>query len=53
MCKGQAMESLKKSLWNHSRPTHIAFQFYEMMSEADYNGEEITEVASVPKDIVS
>jgi hypothetical protein len=38
---------------NHGRPTLIAFQFYEMLSETGYDDEEILDVASALKDIVS
>ena len=46
------MEALQESLLNHSRPAQIAFQFYEMLSEAGYNDEEIAEVTSALEDIL-
>lgn len=47
------MDALQETLLNHGRPSAVAFHIYEMLSEAGYDDEEITEVASALEDIVS
>lgn len=47
------MDKLQEALLDHGRPNALAFHIYEMLSEAGYDDEEISEVASALEDIVS
>jgi hypothetical protein len=47
------LQTLEESLLTHVRPVSVAFHFYELLCEAGFDDEEIAEVASAMKDIVS
>jgi len=44
---------VSESLRTHGTPGQIAFTFYELLQQADYTDEEISEVADALNDIVS
>jgi hypothetical protein len=47
------LQQLEESLLTHGRPALVAFHFYEILSKAGYDDEEIADVASALEDIVS
>ncbi len=47
------MEALQAALAEHSRPVTVAFDIYELLSNAGYADEEIVEIAAALEDIVS
>ena len=47
------LKTLEEALLNHNRPSQVAFQFYELLSEAGCDDEYIQEVAVALEDIVS
>jgi hypothetical protein len=47
------MDILQESLLNHARPSLIAFHIYELLSNAGYDDEGISEIATALEDIVS
>lgn len=49
----EQLEAIEEALLNHSRPTQVAFHFYELLSVAGYDDEYISEVATAMEDIVA
>lgn len=49
----EILHVIEESLLNHSRPSQVAFHFYELLSNAGYSDEDILEVSSALEDIVS
>lgn len=47
------LQQLQESLLTHGRPVQIAFHVYEILSEAGYSDEMISEVSEALTDIVS
>lgn len=47
------MDKLREALLDHGRPNALAFHIYEILHEAGYDDEEISEVASALEDIVN
>jgi hypothetical protein len=47
------LEQLQELLLNHGRPTAVAFQVYELLSEAGYDDELVEEVSAALADIVA
>jgi len=45
--------TIEESLLNHSKPAHVAFQLYELLSESGCDDEYIQEVAAALEDVVS
>lgn len=49
----ELLEAIEEALLNNSRPSQVAFHFYELLSTAGYDDEYISEVATALEDIVS
>ena len=49
----ELLSALEASLLNHNRPVQVAFNLYEILSDAGYDDEYIQEVAAALEDIVS
>lgn len=47
------LQQLHESLLTHSRPVQVAFHLYEILSEAGYDDEMISEVTEALADIVA
>ena len=47
------LQQLHESLLTHGRPVQVAFHIYEILSEAGYNDELISEVSEALADIVA
>ena len=47
------LQQLQESLLTHSRPVQIAFHLYEILSEAGYDDDMISEVSESLADIVA
>ncbi len=47
------LQQLQESLLNHARPVQVAFHLYEILSEAGFDDDLITEVSEALTDIVA